>query len=108
MLSQLPMWVPGSEHGPAGQSSLLGIARPKQGAGVKGTPRGEVKGSEECPKLGLKREQSQPRVSRAFREALRGPRGLLGQQDTKQAQSWKGGPWPGLSELHPQSAWRAT
>lgn len=38
--------------------------RLKQGAGVvKGAPRGEVKGSEECPRLGLKREESKPCVS---------------------------------------------
>ena len=38
--------------------------RLKQGAGVvKGAPRGEVKGSGECPRLGLKREESKPRVS---------------------------------------------
>ena len=38
--------------------------RPKQGAGVvKGAPRGEAKGSGECPRSGLKREESQPSVS---------------------------------------------
>lgn len=39
----------------------------KQGAGtVKGDPRGEAKGSEECPKLGLKRKESKPRVSQGW------------------------------------------
>lgn len=48
MRSQLPMWVTGSEQGPAGQSSFLGIAWSKAQAGVvRGVPRGEVNGSED-------------------------------------------------------------
>lgn len=48
--------------------------RPKQGAGVaKGAPRGEARGSEQCPKPGLKREESKPHVSQDFGKALPRP-----------------------------------
>lgn len=41
MLSQLPMRVAGSEPGPAGHSSLWGIARSKvRGGGERGSQRG--------------------------------------------------------------------
>lgn len=74
----------------------------KQGAGtVKGAPRGEAKGSEECPKLGLKREESKPCVSRD--QAL--ARVCLEQHgggDTKQAESWKG-PWTAITQTQTAS-----
>lgn len=106
MLSQLPMRVAGSKPGPAGHSSLWGIARSKVRGAVKGAPRGEAKGSGECPKPGLKREESKPRVSRD--EALwQGSARALEQRGgrvAKQAESWKG-PWTAVPQTS-QPAWK--
>lgn len=74
----------------------------KQGAEtVKGAPRGEAKGSEECPKLGLKREESKPRVSRD-RALARLCLEQHGGGVTKQAESWKG-PWTAVTQTQTAS-----
>lgn len=67
---------------------------------VKGAPRGEVNGSEECPRLGLKREQLKPRVSRGFCKALLRPQGFMAARD-QASKELKGGHGPVMSEFHP-------
>lgn len=89
MLSQLPMWVTGSEQGPAGQSSLLGIAWSKAQGWWKGLPEGKWMEVKNVPSWAWKENNQSHVWAEASTKHCSGP-GVSWQQDTKQAQSWKG------------------